>query len=334
MTLELTTISHEITPSFLLVFNGRDQWWNDSILPDISTFHERAGEPQSSRWPGKSWRPSSSVWSTWCLWTSLVTSCSTTAQFRTLKKQWVDQGGCQCPRGCFAHPIRRFHRVFFLFFLFSLPASNLARAVSTLCRSWRGPCSSWACMTRPCVMWRTSPPTRYRWRPRRSARSPFMFSVPLPPKADNSWLTDWPGIREQPVIHRCLHLPPHMSKYVVVAGERVQERRPGLECHRGLHRVSPWACPQSHQSTVRHRTDTTLQPAASSFAGMMAPGLPFGWGCMKVLFARHNRAQRRKLFSQNCRNVRVLVSSFGDILRLASTFNQEFKFIFNETGKM
>lgn len=44
---------------------------------------------------------------------------------------------------------------------FSLSALNLARAASILFRSWRGPCSFWAYMTPPSVMWHTSPLIRY-----------------------------------------------------------------------------------------------------------------------------------------------------------------------------
>lgn len=45
-------------------------------------------------------------------------------------------------------------------------------------------------------------------------------------------------------------LPSRAQICVSVVGEWVQERRPGLERHRGVHRVSPRARPQSHQSTV------------------------------------------------------------------------------------
>lgn len=60
---------------------------------DISTSRGRAGEPPSVRWQGRSWRPSYSAWSIWCHWTSRVTLCWTTAQFHTLKRLWVGQGG-------------------------------------------------------------------------------------------------------------------------------------------------------------------------------------------------------------------------------------------------
>lgn len=84
---------------------------------DISIFRERAGEPQNSRWPEKSWRLLSSVWSIWCPSTSLATSCSTTAQFRTLKKQWVDQGWWQLPSVCFhVRSVQRFYPVFLFSF--------------------------------------------------------------------------------------------------------------------------------------------------------------------------------------------------------------------------
>lgn len=67
----------------------------DETLPslDILTSHGKAGEHPSLRWPEKSWRPSYSVSSIWCHWTSLVTLCWTTAQSHTLKKQWVGRGG-------------------------------------------------------------------------------------------------------------------------------------------------------------------------------------------------------------------------------------------------
>ena len=64
---------------------------------DIWTSRGRAGEPPRLRWAGRSWRPSYSVWSIWCHWTSRVTSCWTTAQFHTLKKLWVGQGGQPAP---------------------------------------------------------------------------------------------------------------------------------------------------------------------------------------------------------------------------------------------
>lgn len=51
------------------------------------------------------------------------------------------------------------------------------------------------------------------------------------------------------------------------SGDWIKEWRPGPERHRGLHRVSPWARPQSHQSAVWHCQDTTLQPAAPRSAG-------------------------------------------------------------------
>lgn len=44
---------------------------------------------------------------------------------------------------------------------FSLSALSRARAASFLSRSWRGPCSFWACMTPPSVMWHTSLLIRY-----------------------------------------------------------------------------------------------------------------------------------------------------------------------------
>lgn len=128
-----------------------------SIFPDISMFHERAGEPQSLRWPERSWPPSYSVWSTWCPSTSRATQCSTTAQFRTLKKRWVVQGGWQRPSACFQINDNCFNQVVF----FPLSALNLARAASIPSRSWRGPCSSWVYMTPPSVMWRISLLIRY-----------------------------------------------------------------------------------------------------------------------------------------------------------------------------
>lgn len=64
------------------------------------------------------------------------------------------------------------------------------------------------------------------------------------------------------------------------SGDWIQERGPGPECHWGLHRVSPWAGPQSHQSAVWHCQDTALQPTAPSFASMMT----FKWACsLKVV---------------------------------------------------
>lgn len=63
---------------------------------------------------------------------------------------------------------------------FSLSALNLARAASTLCRSWRGPCSFWAYMTRPSAMWHISLPTRYCAWPWLSANTSFMFCTFTP----------------------------------------------------------------------------------------------------------------------------------------------------------